>query len=96
MSKMAEAHAECIERGIDPESPDAVRRLWNALTPEERRTYFPHARTVESTATLTPDQFVTVVTAELHVFDASAPADIVQSAMTLIAHVRDALSMVEG
>lgn len=96
MSRMAEAHAECIDRGIDPESPEALRRLWNTLTPDERREVFPYATTVETTKTLTSDEFVSVVSAELKTLDEGSPVDFVHNTMRFLAAVRSALTMVEG
>lgn len=39
---MSDCMIRCEELGIDPAAPDALDQLWNAITPAERRTLFPH------------------------------------------------------
>lgn len=45
---MSDAYTRCEELGIDITTPDALARLWEALTPAERPSIFPFARNYES------------------------------------------------
>lgn len=45
---MSDAYTRCEELGIDTTVPDALGRLWEALTPAERPEIFPFARNYDS------------------------------------------------
>lgn len=45
---MSDAYTRCEELGIPTDVPDALGRLWEALTPAERPSIFPFARNYES------------------------------------------------
>lgn len=95
MSKMADAYTACMDLNINPEGPDALRRLWDAQTPDERRVTFPYAGD-HGGPTLTAGEFVDVVSAELKALDEGSPNRFVPNAVAFIGNVREALAMVSA